>query len=574
MIGNLLAATLAALCIGGPVASIQATEAKAETEWIRRSASSVGVAKSSVLNDLVAFSGGTLNLQTLMPDPNAADAHTKYNDFRYLTTYAWDGDVYLYFYINLQLVPAMDYTAGFGIIYSTSTTLDTDGSIKEDPVEVSAVPMMNHSGGFFKCKLEKIYTATSGNVHRFAVLDVIGYNAKHAAMVKDWAVNNALSFQDTDKTADQIFQYYENRTFNIPQKEIWMLLSPMEFTSDGYISKLQEDSYCFFNTSIDMDYIQDMEFVYWDDEWSYSTDYQSSGDLSNAIKWRKQPFDGFMKDGKPVIDKTVQQAGYKTNILGITLKDDAYDDDLYNYWSLNLKPTKASSEWKDTTVKPGTYTYGAVDDRISSSAWGLFSWLLGVRGKSSFTASRLMKLTSDNLGTVTDAYFRRFLTDHSSSIDSSVNFTWMASIGNSFTRSTTTSTYQSWNFETWGEHIVTKGVFHQPSDVQILRIHYWANNVEYNLNAIDTPTDLSGVSMPPSALITTYQVYPSWITKIGNFFTSVWDALAAKRSYFIWIGVIAAAVVVLLVILWIVSKANPSPSPSYSRSKKSRSRKR
>jgi hypothetical protein len=574
MIGNLLAATLAALCIGGPVASIQATEAKAETEWIRRSASSVGVAKSSVLNDLVAFSGGTLDLQTLMPDPNASDAHTKYNDFRYLTTYAWDGDVYLYFYINLQLVPAMDYTAGFGIIYSTSTTLDTDGSIKEDPVEVSAVPMMNHSGGFFKCKLEKIYTATSGNVHRFAVLDVVGYNAKHAAMVKDWAVNNALSFQDTDKTADQIFQYYENRTFNIPQKEIWMLLSPMEFTSDGYISKLQEDSYCFFNTSIDMDYIQDMEFVYWDDEWSYSTDYQSSGDLSNAIKRRKQPFDGFMKDGKPVIDKTVQQAGYKTNILGITLKDDAYDDDLYNYWSLNLKPTKASSEWKDTTVKPGTYTYGAVDDRISSSAWGLFSWLLGVRGKSSFTASRLMKLTSDNLGTVTDAYFRRFLTDHSSSIDSSVNFTWMASIGNSFTRSTTTSTYQSWNFETWGEHIVTKGVFHQPSDVQILRIHYWANNVEYNLNAIDTPTDLSGVSMPPSALITTYQVYPSWITKIGNFFTSVWDALAAKRSYFIWIGVIAAAVVVLLVILWIVSKVNPSPSPSYSRSKKSRSRKR
>ena len=457
---------------------------------------------STVQQDLACFYHNQYPVNTLtylIPNKMNGDL---YNDFKLLTMYATEGDLYLYFYAESNFT--FDDVA---IEYSMSTTLSADQTeIVEDWHEKGEAfhcdvhDVNGTKKKFYKAVARDFYDYNEGDKHRVKVKKMTCYQGdEYHQMTRDCG-NCEYSWQDQEAGDDQVYTYYKDNYLIIKDAKYIEQLIPLKYQNVQQNAVLQylESNWLFFDynySSLGVNYsLGKLKEITIDYEYiDYNCAYSINGEKYTTAYYgglnKPQPFENTMPK----------------DVMNITF---------------DVNSTKRI----ETVITPSTKTI----DQVTDQATILFFW--NITHRINYTYNTIQALDSQSISSIGDDDFRSFMSRNAE------GYKWAVDFRDDY-RNTLTIKDDGAN---WLEDMFTNRQrvttnCHEASEVTAVKFVFENQDGTAELNGLMNPVDISemGYTSPQS-------------------FTTVSFTLGTEentRNFFIVLGVIAGVALIIGIVI-------------------------
>lgn len=434
-------------------------------------------------------------------DPDFDGVERIYDKFKFYAAKPYQNDLYLYTFFKWPEDRLADFT--WTIKYSTSTTLGQDDLIIEN-YSVSSLEYINHYGftnRYVKYRLNGVFDIDDNEQFRIRIESIgtggvpeipggpditpIPRHAQISPYLEKYRVEHEVSFQ-YDDADDLVYEYFQNEYITITDKVVALNLvgygssfEPFGFpenlykTDSGIIPTVEtlkyanyyENSYCFFDTDKEIDRIMQIEYT-------YSVFGYSAKVARNGPGWWVGPdfaYTGLYQNSSNYEFSIVHpEVFYRKNLSNQIVNVQREDSSIFGW------------------VTYTDYSYPTIID-------------VDVENQGSDAFNRFVnRAAKKNDGTRYEWGFNVHSSDRSSQV--SDHFTL--------------GLWQWWNTTTFA---------HEVKQAMILRIKYVNNDVIFDLNAWDVPTDTTIVVITTPKTYTVFEEdrLPGWLKTLIDFFTSL-----------------------------------------------------
>jgi hypothetical protein len=426
----------------------------------------IDVTTSNVQEDLSVFYHNQYPVNTLaylVPHKAQGD---QYDDFKFLTMYAYKGDLYLYFYTSICKCEFTDVR----LEWSDSTTMASDkSSIVEQWHEVDDAfkfTVHDHNGTdrqFYKCVAKGFYTYSEGTQHRVKTSRLLmGFNTQSFPCYARSSEGAEYSWQDPKDGEDQVYTYYKNNYIVIDGAKGLVQLIPTKYstvqqTEAGLATELQWLFFSYSNSS-------------------KGANYDLGRLTSVQVSYEYLTFDA---------DYRVDRA-YWTFDHYRTIYSDLYGDPTTFFKTLGHNAREASfrkvsADRMTSTVTPNEKH---IDETTSQKTW-FFFW--NETHEIHYSYNTLQALDDDSVAKITDADFKGFISRYRSGFKYAINF-------KEDTRNVIACQDSFYNFNDWYNHtcLVTTRC-HEAHAIQITRLSFENEDGKADFNALMNPVDVDEV---------------------------------------------------------------------------------
>jgi hypothetical protein len=492
-------AGLATLSMAAPLAAESSSTASINLD----------VTTSTVQQDLYCFYHDQYPVNTLSYlVPHKANGD-QYDDFKFITQYAYKGDLYFYFYV--------DYKCPFRDVYfeySDSTTLSEDKTtIVETPHEVDdAFKCTIHDCNgeqkrFYKICAKNFYKFNVGDKHRCKALRVIGY-VTDITYVCRLCEDAEYSWVDPAEGADQVYTYYKDNYILLSGTSSVTQLVPTKYTSisEHAATEVKEINWLFFT---------------WD--------YTSKGvnyDLGKLVK-AEVAYDWLTYDVTYRVDDGTAYAGCYQGLY----KNQQPWFDKNGHWSREAEFSNEKSVRAGSTVTPSDRSLSGT----TSSATIFFFW--NITHTINYKYNTIQALDDSSLGKIGDADFKKFCTDNRADYKYAIDF-------REATR-TLNKTEDSWSNARDFFHSTRKvySTCHEARETVITKLSFQNQDGTAELNAIMNPVN-------PDYAVTTTPVEKVTVTFINK------KADSITKGLLIALACLAGLVGLILLTFWLIKLWN------------------
>ena len=452
---------------------------------------SFNITTSTVAEDLAVFYHNQYPVNTLsylVPNTKNGD---RYDDFKLLTMYAHEGDLYLYFYAESAFT-----FDDVRLEYSTSTTLSSDNTeIRENWQEKGNAfqcHVHDYNGDrkkFYKVVAEDFYVHNPGDVHRVKAGRILAYQGDEYHYMIRTCDNSEYSWKDSASNEDQIYTYYRDN---------YLIVNDAK-----YVQQLINTKYSSITQSVATE-AREMNWLF------FTYDYSSLGVNYNLGKLKE------INIAYEYLDYTatyrVDGGNHATLYAGALNKPDKFfDRNGHSSREATFNVTK--SQRLETVVTPSTRKI----DTITDSATIFFFW--NITHRINYTYNTIQALDDNSINAIEDADFKKFMDGNRDHYKWAVDFREDNRL--------LTESEDSWsNFRDWfmSTTKVTTSC-HEAKSVAATRFVFENQDGTAELNAIMNPVDIS------EAVTTNPQVYTTVTFTLGS--------EEATRKFWIIVGVIA-----------------------------------
>ena len=517
-----------ALAIGASIAVASGPAIKS-----LNTANTFNIETSTVQEDLCVFYHDQYPINTLaylVPNKTNGDL---YNDFKLLTMYAHEGDLYIYFYTESPF----KFT-NVSIEYSTSTTLTDDNLdvVEEWHEKENAFACRVHDSNgerkqFYKVVADDFYEHNPGDDHRIKVKKLrASTDTETQSMVRN-CDNSEYSWKDADTGEDQVYTYYRDN---------YLLVRDAAYYQQFIFTKY---------SSI----IQTCPIEAYESNWIYfSYDYTSKGvnyDLGKLkeayVSYEYLSFvNTYRVDGS---DNASLYTGVYNNASG-WLSNKGHNA---REATFDLISTKRM----ESKIVPTTRTI----DTVTSHARLFFFW--EITHRINYTYNTIQDLSDSQVDKISDPDFKNFINKTRG------DYQWAIDYKDDVR--TRTKTEDSWNnFIDWvrGTTKVTT-TCHEAKSVTLTRLVFENQDGTADLNAIMNPVDVSAVvtTVPTTHTTVTFTLGDETLTR--NF----WIALGVIAAIAATVGII---ILIIKIRKWrmLTGMAKPSSQKVYNNNNSSKSK--
>ena len=264
---------------------------------------------------------------------------------------------------------------------------------------------------------------------------------------------------------DYMYEYFKNNYVTITDKEVSLLLTDKDITYDGLCAQsAYEDTYCFFNSDKSIEKLLEVEYMY--QTITYEVDTASIWNTMLQID----------HGGTPNIDNTDIYRGLYNNSSSNKGFGGTYRE-VYGFTELEV------SSYIQETIKVGKVV------KTIERPYFLW-WTQDVSYELDFIQDCL---DTSNLSGKENEGFKTFIEDVQSSRISKnkSKYQWCFKVNSSMREITRVEKIGGWWIFGGTYHSYTK--CHEVKQVQMLRLKYRTNDIEFDFNCLDIPTDTSSV---------------------------------------------------------------------------------
>lgn len=463
---------------------------------------------STVQEDLACFYHNQYPVNTLsylIPNTKNGDL---YNDFKLLTMYANQGDLYLYFYAESTF--AFDKCE---IEYSTSTTLSEDQtSVVEDWQTGDNrfnLRVHDYNGSkkkFYKCVAKDFYTYNVGDDHRVKVGKLYCYqNNEYRSMIRS-CEDSEYSWKDQRSGEDQVYTYYKNN---------YLLVNQSKYVEQFIATKYSDITR---KTCTEAKELNWLFFTY---------DYSSLGVNYSLGKLKEITID---------YEYMYYQNSYRVNgYSNATLYTGAlnYPNAFYNSLGHNAREAEFNvykTQRIETKVTPATRTIEGITDQ------GRIFFFWEITHRVNYTYNTIQGLDDTSLSSVSDKDFKSFLERTREQYKWAVDFRE--------DNRTLNSINDSWNnfADWWNSTVKVTSTCHEASSVTAVRFVFENQDGTAELNGIMNPVDISQIATTSPTTYTTVSF------TLGS--------EKATKTFYTILAVIAA-ILLGVGIIWLIFKLRP-----------------
>ena len=496
-------------------------------------ASTFNIETSTVQEDLCVFYHDQYPVNTLtylVPNKTNGDL---YNDFKLLTMYAHDGDLYIYFYTESPF----KFT-NVSIEYSTSTTLTDDQlDVVEDwhEKENAFACRVHDSNGerkqFYKVVADDFYEHNPGDDHRIKVKKLrASTDNEMQSMVRN-CDNSEYSWKDSQSGEDQVYTYYRDNYLLVREAAYYQQFIFTKYTDIMQTTPIeaQESNWLYFSydyTSKGVRYdLGKLKEAYVSYEYlSFNNSYRVNG--SNNASIYTGPYNN--------------ASGWLNN-KGHGAREASFE--------------LVSTKRMESKITPTTRTI----DTVTSHGRLFFFW--EITHRINYSYNTIQDLSDSQVEKIADPDFKNFINKTRG------DYQWAIDYKDDVR--TRTNVQDSWNNPLdWinGTCKVTT-ICHEAKSVTLTRLVFENQDGTADLNAIMNPVDVS-------AIVTTVPTSHTTVT-----FTLINDEIT--RNFWIVLGVIAAIAATIGIIFLIIKirkwrmltgMAKPSSQKVYNNNNSSKSK--
>ena len=466
--------------------------------------SSFNIETSTVQEDLCVFYHDQYPVNTLtylVPNKTNGDL---YNDFKLLTMYAHDGDLYLYFYAESPFV-----FTDVKIEYSTSTTLSDDQmdvvenwQEKDNAFDCRVHDKNGERKQFYKIVADDFYVHNPGDDHRVKIKRLLAYSDNEYQSMIRKCDNSEYSWKDASSGEDQVYTYYRDNYLLVREAAYYQ-----QFVFTKYSSVIQT---CPIEA-------QEINWLY------FSYDYTSKGVNYNlgklkevAISYEYLSFTNtYRVNGS---DNASIYTGPYNNASGwLSNKGHGAREATFN-----LTNTKRM----ESVVTPSKRTI----DTITSQTRIFFFW--EIIHRINYSYNTIQDLSDSEVEKIEDKDFKNFINKTRG------DYQW--AIDYKEDQRVRTKTEDSWNNPIDWFNGTTKATTtcHEAKSVALTRLTFENQDGTANLNAIMNPVDVS-------AIVTTVPTSHTTVT-----FTL--GSEAATRNFWIAVGIIGGILLIVGIIFLVI----------------------
>lgn len=384
-------------CLGIVAASSGAFIAPAIQKAETSSTSPIDVTTSNVTEDLCVLYHNkypTNTLSYLVPHKSSGD---KYEDFKFLTMYAYQGDLYIYFYSGFPRI--FDDAK---MVYSVSTTMaeDKTGMVENWQKENNAFvcTIHDHWGTdrvFYKAVAKNFYAYNKGDKHRAAVSSL--YLTGTNLTVERSCEGAEYSWEDQAAGEEQVYSYYKDNYVVIDGAKGLIQLVPTEYT---HVRQTEA------NEAVEMQWLF----------FSYSSSSRGANfDLGKLVSASLQ-YEYLTYDALYTVDRANWTwSHYRTIYGGLYDQPDTFLKDL-GHNARDCSFTKVSSDILYSTVTPNSRS---IDATTSHKTW-FFFW--NETHEIHYKYNTLQALDDTSVEAVPDTDFQAFLNRYKAGYKYALNF--------------------------------------------------------------------------------------------------------------------------------------------------------
>jgi hypothetical protein len=427
-------------------------------------AKTLNVTTSNVAEDLICFYKDTYpenTLSYLVPHKVNGDSN---EDFKFITMYAYQGNLYLYFFTSYATA---DFTNVF-FEYSDSTTMNTDQTavnetwhLNSNAFNCTVHDINGTAKRFYKAVAKNFYTYSVGTEHRIKASRLLCY-ADSTFCIARSCDDAEYSWKDQAANEEQVYTYYKDNYIVINQAAAITQLLPIEYTTyyQTESKKAKEFQWLFFDYS--------------------NTSKGANYDIGNLTSIDIS-YDYLTFDAKYRIDSAGWGMVYYRSIYG-GLYNNA-EQFLHDAGHGAREPefSLINSSRMTSTVTPSSQTL----DITTDTSKFFFFWERSHHLKYSY--NRMQKLDDVSFEKISDTKFKEFIGNHRSGYKYAIDF--------KEDYRQVTNWEDSWsNAADWFNQttkVTTR--CHQANATQIVRLTFENEDGKADFNAIMNPVDVSEV---------------------------------------------------------------------------------
>lgn len=430
------------------------------------------VTTSTVEQDLRAFYNDVYPENTLAYlVPSTLDGD-RYSDFKFLTMYAYQGDLYVYLYVK-------SYSSfdSVSFEYSDSTNLSEDETEINETYSTVALDVMSTNGSynsFYKCVANDFYTYTEGSSHRVLASKITLKNEESMLTMTRTCESAEYSWQDQASGEDQVYTYYKDNYLVISQAEVVQQHIVTKWIDSAMTrpSNIQENNWLFFDydySSLGYDYsFGKLKSI------RISFEY-----LTYLMSYRVSDYNGMVYTG------AYQKAD--SFIAGI---DGASDASFTSYGTTR----------NEVTITPATKTI----DKVTYDKTRFFIW--NTIHSINYTYTTIQKLDDTSVSAIGDSDFKSFISanrdDYRYAVDFKEDDRWISSADASYNNP----------WDVLRKCVKAESICHEASAVSIVSLTFETEDGDCNLNAIMDPVDTSSVITTTPATTTVHNFISEEVT--------------------------------------------------------------
>ena len=470
--------------------------------------STFSIETSTVQEDLACFYHNQYPVNTLsylVPNTKNGDL---YNDFKLLTMYANQGDLYLYFYAESTFT--FDKVE---LEYSTSTVLSEDQtSVVEDwksGEDRFSFRVHDYNGSrkkFYKCVAKDFYDYNVGDLHRVKAGRIYcSQGDEFHTMIRN-CEESEYSWKDQKAGEDQVYTYYKNNYLLVNQSKYvqQFIKTKYEDISQTTALEAREINWLFFTydySSLGVNYsLGKLKEIAIDYEYmNYTNTYRVNGNNNSTVYTGALNYPNSFFDG-----------------LGHSARE------------AEFKVTK--TQRLETVVTPSTRTI----DTVTDSGTIFFFWNITHRVK--YTYNTIQGLDDASISSIEDKGFKGFLEKTRDIYKWAVDFRE----DDRYLVKTENSWNNFWDF--LNSTVKVTSTCHQAASVVATRFVFENQDGTAELNAIMNPVEISQIAS------TTPTTYTTVSFSLGS--------EKATRNFFVIIGIIGG-ILLLVGIIWLIIKLRP-----------------
>ena len=465
---------------------------------------SFNIETSTVAEDLTVFYHNQYpknTLSYLVPNTKNGD---RYDDFKLLTMYAHQGDLYLYFYASSPFTfddVRMEYSISTTLSEDQTTVIE-DWHEKGHAFECNVHDYNGTDKKFYKVVAPDFYTHNVGDVHRVKVKKLNMYQGDEYHYMIRSCENAEYSWKDSAENEDQVYTYY---------KDNYIIVNDAK-----YIEQIINTKY----SSISETQATEAQEINW---LFFTYDYSSKGANYNLGKLKE------IDVSYEYLDFTatyrVDGSKYATLYNGAYKNPQSfYDRNGHNSRDAQFQLNKSLR--LETTVTPSTKTI----DTITDQATIFFFW--NITHRINYSYNTIQALDDKSISEISDDVFRKFCNSNKDHFKWAVDFREDQRV---LTKAESdVQTFGEWWRQTY--KATTHG--HQCSNVAATRLIFENQDGTAELNAIMNPVEIS------DAIVTNPEVYTTVEFTLGS--------KEATRKFWIVIGIIAGLAGIVGIIFLII----------------------
>lgn len=462
-------------------AAISLTLAPSTVKLANNANISFSIETSTVQQDLYCFYKDQFpknTLSYLVPHKENGD---QYDDFKLLTMYANQGDLYLYFFVDLPY----EFTS-VKFEYSTSTTLNEDNTeiienyqTGENAFDCRIHDVNGSKKRFYKVVCDDFYDYEVGSKHRVKAFKIIGELNNSSTMIRE-CNDSEYSWEDQREGADQIYTYYHSNYIILNNNSAVLQFIPTKFEAVAQTDATQykEIFWLFF----DYDYT------------SLGANYSLGNLVEATVSYEFLTYD---------VTYRVDGAIYE-NVYGGLYED---PDEFFKTYGHNAREAEfknVESVREESTVKPSS-------KRIktnTSSVTLFFFW--NITKSIDYSYNTIQSLDDESIDEIKDENFKSFIEANKGTYKYAIDFR------ESYRNRVATTSDPSNLRDAIVNTRKVESRCHEATDVAIVKLAFQNQDGIAELNALMNPVDSDFAVTTSPNTYTTMSIFGTDVSKIGQ----------------------------------------------------------